>query len=615
LSLLPDPVPDSRRNRGGVTVPFPEKLHKMLEYAEKNGLTEIVSFFPHGRAFAIHKPVLFTSDIMPKFFKQSRYTSFQRQVNLYGFRRISQGPDTGGYFHQAFLRGRPGLCINMKRTKVKGMTKGRSEPDSEPNFYSMPAIQNSESAINAPKSTDMPSNMSLNTSHSAMHPSNYNNSMSQGAMGMTPKASPRDDTSASASTTDNPFLASLSSTEMMKFNPYAGAYGSMNMTMNNFPESAPNPTAVSLMQMWSANQPSQSQMSMLPQSAQMNTISSPFMSNLSQNKDMNLSTSNDNPKMPSPQTQPLQQMLNHSQHSHGISMPSNDNSGQASFANQALTNTSHNNSMAMAAMSHSGAPNFRGQLIPNFDQQDDATRRNPMMNQYSSQSAMQQNLPHHFHGMSSTSIHGMDNQISGQQSMSNLSQNMGMTSPQNQVPNAYLGQQSMSNFPNNPTIGNSNPQELSTQPSSGGEMPTTASPDKSYGMSSANSLVPNAYLPTSQYNLPQSSMQNMASNSEQMYGVNNNNRSLQLQQGRQESMEQQQASNIISEYMAARNIGSTTNNQSKDSVSPDLGTNDFFTNPFENDILGSNKDNIGIKIEEQKDGSDDVADACDITRV
>ncbi len=146
LSIYPDPEPDNRRNRGGVTVPFPEKLHQMLEYAEKNGLTDIVSFFSHGRAFAIHKPITFVKDLMPQFFKQSRFTSFQRQVNLYGFKRISQGPDSGGYYHELFLKGRPGLCINMKRTKVKGLTKGKHESDYEPNFYKMPPITKNSDA-------------------------------------------------------------------------------------------------------------------------------------------------------------------------------------------------------------------------------------------------------------------------------------------------------------------------------------------------------------------------------------------------------------------------------------------------------------------------------------
>jgi hypothetical protein len=96
ISNCGDPAPDTRRNRGGVTEPFPEKLHRMLAAAEREGVGDVVSFFSHGRAFAIHKPRRFVQEIMPRFFRQTRLTSFQRQLNLYGFRRISQGPDNGG---------------------------------------------------------------------------------------------------------------------------------------------------------------------------------------------------------------------------------------------------------------------------------------------------------------------------------------------------------------------------------------------------------------------------------------------------------------------------------------------------------------------------------------
>jgi hypothetical protein len=130
-SVMADPAPDTRRNRGGVTEPFPEKLHRMLEATEREGLSDVVSFFSHGRAFSIHKPRRFVAEIMPRFFRQTRLTSFQRQLNLYGFRRISQGPDNGGYYHELFLKGRQGLCVNMKRTKVKGDNKQKRDPDAE----------------------------------------------------------------------------------------------------------------------------------------------------------------------------------------------------------------------------------------------------------------------------------------------------------------------------------------------------------------------------------------------------------------------------------------------------------------------------------------------------
>ena len=73
-----------RGPRGGVYDPFPIKLHRMLDQTEDEGLDSVVSWLSHGRAFKIHKPKMFALSIMPKFFNQSKYTSFQRQLNLYG---------------------------------------------------------------------------------------------------------------------------------------------------------------------------------------------------------------------------------------------------------------------------------------------------------------------------------------------------------------------------------------------------------------------------------------------------------------------------------------------------------------------------------------------------
>jgi len=131
-----------RRTRGGVTEPFPEKLHRMLLEIEKDGNAHIISFFPHGRAFGIHDPDQFEEKIMPKYYKQSRLSSFQRQLNLYGFTRIVSGPDVGGYYHELFLKGRPALCTHMRRVGIpKGVDrrKIKSPPlnKKEPDFYSM----------------------------------------------------------------------------------------------------------------------------------------------------------------------------------------------------------------------------------------------------------------------------------------------------------------------------------------------------------------------------------------------------------------------------------------------------------------------------------------------
>jgi hypothetical protein len=141
---VPDALGFVRKKTGGVTQPFPEKLYDMLcsETSPDGDPNCVVSWLPHGRAFIVRKPKMFTSKIMPKYFRQTKLTSFQRQLNLYGFRRITQGADAGAYYHELFLRGRSQLCMRMVRQKVKGT--GHKQPTdvgSEPNFYTMPALQ------------------------------------------------------------------------------------------------------------------------------------------------------------------------------------------------------------------------------------------------------------------------------------------------------------------------------------------------------------------------------------------------------------------------------------------------------------------------------------------
>jgi hypothetical protein len=105
---------------------FPHKLYRMVAEVEEKGNDNIVSFFPHGKAVAIHKPHEFVREIMPKYFTTSRMSSFQRQLNSYGFWRITEGQDKGGYFHDSFLKGRKTLIKKIKRKK----TSVRAPPNS-----------------------------------------------------------------------------------------------------------------------------------------------------------------------------------------------------------------------------------------------------------------------------------------------------------------------------------------------------------------------------------------------------------------------------------------------------------------------------------------------------
>ncbi len=156
---------------------FPIKLQIVLKVIEKVGQQHIVSWLPHGRSFMIHRPREFEDEVMGKFFKQTKLTSFQRQLNLYDFQRITHGRDAGSYYHELFLRGRPLLAKRMIRRKVKGTKiRASSSPDDEPNFYTMPFL-----APHDPSSTTNGSTMSQ---ENMFHASTTNQSSVSSLQGM-----------------------------------------------------------------------------------------------------------------------------------------------------------------------------------------------------------------------------------------------------------------------------------------------------------------------------------------------------------------------------------------------------------------------------------------------
>jgi hypothetical protein len=98
---------------------FPTKLHRMLADVQKNGLDHIVSWVQDGAAFKVHDTDTFVQQIMPLYFDQTKYESFRRQLNLYGFSRVSRGVSRGFYYHQLFLKSDSSLCENIIRPKGK----------------------------------------------------------------------------------------------------------------------------------------------------------------------------------------------------------------------------------------------------------------------------------------------------------------------------------------------------------------------------------------------------------------------------------------------------------------------------------------------------------------
>eukprot|EP00984_Skeletonema_dohrnii_P000364 scaffold120_cov134-Skeletonema_dohrnii-CCMP3373.AAC.7 len=72
---------------------FPARLHVILSDEQ---YSHIIAWMPHGRAWKVLNKTLLVDEALPKFFGQSKFASFTRQLSGWGFKRLhNTGPDVG----------------------------------------------------------------------------------------------------------------------------------------------------------------------------------------------------------------------------------------------------------------------------------------------------------------------------------------------------------------------------------------------------------------------------------------------------------------------------------------------------------------------------------------
>ena len=116
LAALPSAAQATYAEQG--PEPFPERLHRLLE--ENNHLSHILAYSSDGKAFWIHNPELFMQLIAPRYFRQTKWPSFVRQLNLYGFSRQTEGPYRTAFLHPEFQRGVVDTLHRIRRVKKGG---------------------------------------------------------------------------------------------------------------------------------------------------------------------------------------------------------------------------------------------------------------------------------------------------------------------------------------------------------------------------------------------------------------------------------------------------------------------------------------------------------------
>jgi hypothetical protein len=108
-----------RKTKSLTQVKFPFLLHDVLKDASTKGFENVISWLPCGTAFRVHNQDLFEQYIMPAYFTMSKFSSFQRQLNLYGFLQCREGPRKGCYFNENFNRNCRSACKMVQRSNEK----------------------------------------------------------------------------------------------------------------------------------------------------------------------------------------------------------------------------------------------------------------------------------------------------------------------------------------------------------------------------------------------------------------------------------------------------------------------------------------------------------------
>eukprot|EP00510_Aplanochytrium_minuta_P003111 CAMPEP_0184016140 /NCGR_PEP_ID=MMETSP0954-20121128/6755_1 /TAXON_ID=627963 /ORGANISM="Aplanochytrium sp, Strain PBS07" /LENGTH=343 /DNA_ID=CAMNT_0026297111 /DNA_START=363 /DNA_END=1391 /DNA_ORIENTATION=+ len=97
-----------------IVPPFIAKLASMVNNCM---YSEYVDWSNDGKKVVVKKVSQFSSAILPKYFKHSNFTSFLRQLNMYGFHTARQGKNWREFRNDLFTRENPKNYCKIKRRK------------------------------------------------------------------------------------------------------------------------------------------------------------------------------------------------------------------------------------------------------------------------------------------------------------------------------------------------------------------------------------------------------------------------------------------------------------------------------------------------------------------
>ncbi|GAA5810230.1 hypothetical protein MFLAVUS_003650 [Mucor flavus] len=113
-------------------------VHKLYNMVVDKQYQHLIAWTYTGTSFIVCNITEFSRDVLPKHFKHNNFSSFVRQLNMYGFHKVNKSPrghrtlaenQIWEFSHPKFLRNRPDLLDEIKRKALENESVRRDTSD------------------------------------------------------------------------------------------------------------------------------------------------------------------------------------------------------------------------------------------------------------------------------------------------------------------------------------------------------------------------------------------------------------------------------------------------------------------------------------------------------